>query len=172
MDFGNNPARPGQSGSRANNAIRSIPGEVSTRGGGVLARIQQSLIEFTTLTAEVRAGVDERLAGHLTVTGWSHGVLRITLDQPALATRWRFQEPALRRRLARHNLLKGLEEIRLVPLPPPLPPARHTRPSRLHEAPADALRELAESETHPALRAALDKLADAARKARAVTRRT
>lgn len=134
----------------------------------MLGRICQSLAEFTILTDHLRQAVDERLGARLSVTGWQEGILRVHLDQPALATRWRFQEPAVRRALLRVPALAGLKEIRLTiaaihrrPLP-----ARPVAPSRLDAVPTEAISELASTEPHERLRQALTTLAEAAAKAR------
>lgn len=137
--------------------------QASTPTGGPLARLYQSLAEFTELTDCLRQRVDKRLATHLTVTGWSNGILRVRLDQPALATRWRFQEPALRRQLTALPKLRALQDIRLVITPASSRPASmRTAPSRLTSAPASALDELAKTESHELLRKALRALANAA----------
>lgn len=144
--------------------------EATTRAGGVLGRIYQSLAEFTVLTDHLRQVVDERLGARLSVTGWQDGVLRIRLDQPALATRWRFQEPAVRRALARLPVFAGLKEIRVAlaaangrSMPTAARPAAS---SKLDRAPVEAFRELADNETHERLRKALTALAEAAAQAR------
>lgn len=154
-------------------ADRSPKGKPTTRVGGTLARIYQSLSEFTVLTDHLRRAVDERLGAHLEVTGWQDGILRVRLDQPALATRWRFQEPAVRRNLARVPALRELRDIRLVlegvrgrPAP-----ARAGEGSRLGNVPVEALRDLAGSEPHEKLRRALALLADEAERARHATGR-
>lgn len=164
MTYGEKPSGPGGSGGREAGSGTTFGGEVTTRNGGALARISQSLTELAKLTDLLRSLVDGRMAPRLTVTGWHKGVLRVTLDEPGLATRWRFQEPALRRRLARD--LPGLQEIRLVPVAPVRPASRATAPSRLDRAPLRALEELAGTETHERLRAALARLAEAAARAR------
>ncbi|MFP5384121.1 MAG: DciA family protein [Gammaproteobacteria bacterium] len=141
--------------------------QANTRVEGSLARIYQSLTLFSQLTDKVRSLVDQRLAAHLTVTGWDGETLRIALDQPALATRWRFQEPALLRLLARDgDDMANLRRIRLVILSPRAALASRRSPSRLDQAPTTALRDLAATETHGALRQALDRLAKAAENAR------
>ena len=142
--------------------------EANTRVGGVLGRIYQSLAEFTVLTDHLRHVVDERLGARLSVTGWQDGILRVRLDQPALATRWRFQEPAVRRALTRIPALAGLKEIRvtLATTSGRSMPATVRTNSRLDRAPVEALQELAGTETHERLRKALKALADAAAMAR------
>jgi len=154
--FGDEPAR-----------IPTGP-EASTGASGPLARIFRSLAEFTVLTDLLRKSVDARLGAQLEVTGWADGVLRIRLAQPALATRWRFQEPSVLRQLARRPEFRGLREIRLVmaageraadPAPPP-------RPRRALQAPVEALRAMAADEPHEKLRRALEALAAAAEEAR------
>jgi hypothetical protein len=124
------------------------------------------LAEFTVLTEAVRAAVDPRLAPHLQVTGWQDGVLRLALDQPALATRWRFQEPAVRRQLARLPACRGLREIRLALVTRGGRAGRRRQPSTLGQAPLAAIADLAATETHPALRRALEDLLAAAQRAR------
>lgn len=146
--------------------FRALEREASTRPGGTLAGIYQSLAQFTVLTDHVRSSVDERLAPHLTVTGWSQGQLRVHCDQPALTTRWRFLEPGIRRRLTALPDLQGLREIRLVSRARPLREATTAARSTLGNAPADALRDLARDEAHDRLRKALEKLASEAEAAR------
>ncbi|MFZ5722365.1 MAG: DciA family protein [Pseudomonadota bacterium] len=119
------------------------------------------MAEFTVLTDHVRKAVDERLAAQIEVTGWSGGVLRIRLAQPALATHWRFQEPAVRRHLSRLPAFRSLQEIRLV-LAAPAARMRPAPPSRPIGAPVGALRALAADEPHVRLRRALEELAAAA----------
>lgn len=154
--FGDEPAR-----------IPTGP-EASTGATGPLARIFRSLAEFTVLTDLLRKSVDARLGARLEVTGWSDGVLRVRLTQPALATRWRFQEPSVLRQLARHPELRGLREIRLVigtaERPAETPTAN--RPRRALQAPVEALRAMAASEPHEKLRRALEALAAAAEESR------
>lgn len=147
---------------------RPLAAEPSIAAGSVLGRIYQSLADFTVLTRRLRGAVDEGLAPHLVVTGWQDGVLRVVLERPALATRWRFQEPGVRRALARDPRLAGLREIRLVTtaLRIPSPVADRQDMASLRAAPVDALRDLASQETHAALRDALLRLGDAAEKAR------
>lgn len=141
--------------------------QANTQPEGSLARIYQSLTLFSQLTDKVRSLVDQRLAMHLTVTGWDGEILRIALDQPALATRWRFQEPTLMRLLTRTgDEMTTLRQIRLVVLSPRAALASRRAPSRLDQAPTTALRDLAATETHGALRNALDRLAEAAENAR------
>lgn len=137
-----------------------------TRSDGVLGQIYQSATRFTVLTDLVRESVDGRMAPWLTVTGWADGTLRITLSRPALATRWRFQEPAVRRRLAREPAMRGLREVRLVLAGPAARPPERRAPSRLRDAPVGVIEEMASRETHPGLRRALLELAEAARQAR------
>lgn len=137
-----------------------------TRSDGVLGQIYQSATRFTVLTDLVRESVDGRMAPWLTVTGWADGILRVTLTRPALATRWRFQEPAVRRRLVREPVLAGLREIRLVMAGPVARPPPRQAPSRLGDAPVGVIEEMAARETHPGLRRALLELAEAARRAR------
>lgn len=142
--------------------------EATTRAGDTLARIYQSLAEFTVLTDCLRREVDQRLAAHLTVTGWANGILRVHLDQPTLATRWRFQEPTARRRLSQLSALRNLREIRLVITgiaARRTAPVR-TAPSRLSMVPVQALQELAATESHAHLRQALLALAAAAQRAK------
>lgn len=139
--------------------------EASTGPAAVLVRIYQSLAEFTILTGLLRKTVDARLAARLEVTGWSGGVLRVRLSQPALATRWRFQEPAVLRQLARLPEFRGLREIRLVfgTAGEATEKARPRRPLRL---PVAALQALAADESNARLRQALEALAAAAEQPR------
>lgn len=140
--------------------------QANTRSEESLARVYQSLTLFSQLTDKVRPLVDQRLAAHLTVTGWDGETLRIALDQPALATRWRFQEPAFMRLLAGSGGdMANLRQIRLVILSPRAALASRRSPSRLDQAPTTALRDLAATEPHGALRQALDRLAEAAESA-------
>ncbi len=141
----------------------STGSEANTAASGVLARIYQSLAEFTVLTGLLRKTVDARLGERLEVTGWSDGILRVRLDQPALATRWRFQEPVVLRQLKRQPQFRDLREIRLVLIQAPSPPPATPHPlSRTLQASAPALRALADSEDHGPLRRALLELAAAA----------
>lgn len=143
--------------------------EANTSPDSTLGGLYRSLAEFTVLTDCVRAAVDERLAKAIAVTGWANGVLRVQLSRPTLATHWRFQEPGVRRALARLPAFRGLTEIRLV-LAVPAAAARSARPRRtgtLGNAPALALRQLARDEPHDRLRHALEALAEAAEQARA-----
>lgn len=145
--------------------------EANTSPDTTLGGLYRSLAEFTVLTDCVRAAVDERLARAIEVTGWANGVLRVQLSRPTLATHWRFQEPAVRRALARLPAFRGLTDIRLV-LAVPAAANRSTRPRRpgtLGNAPALALRQLARDEPHDRLRHALEALAEAAEQARAGT---
>jgi hypothetical protein len=148
--------------------LRTLAAETSIATGNALARIYQSLADFDELTRLLRKAVDEQLGRHIQVTGWQQGELRVHLDRPALATRWRFQEPAARQALSRHPSLRALRHIRLVTthLGGPSGTAAPPLPSRLGNAPADSFRELAEDEAHPALRAALLRLSDAVRQAK------
>lgn len=141
-------------------ALRPLATEPSIAPGSALARIYQSLADFTELTRLVRAAVDEQLGQHLQVTGWKDGELRVHLGRPALATRWRFQEPGVRQALLRHPSLKALRHIRLVTthLGSQTEPASTGKPSALRSAPVDVLQDMAASESHPALRAALLRL--------------
>lgn len=150
-------------------ALRPLAVEPSIAPGSTLARIYQSLADFTELTRLVRAAVDEQLGKYLQVTGWKDGELRVHLERPALATRWRFQEPGVRQALLRHPSLKTLRHIRLVTthLGSQREPTATSRPSTLRAAPVDVLREMAASESHPALRAALLRLYGAASAAKA-----
>lgn len=146
--------------------FRALEREATTGPTGALPRLYESLARFTVLTDHVRSSVDERLAPHLLVTGWSGGVLRVYCDQPALATRWRFLEPGIRRRLASVPALAGLREIRLASRARPLREQPEVAPSTLAQAPAEALHELARSEAHARLRQALERLASDAERAR------
>lgn len=167
MSNGNGPQHPAKSGAREDVARSMGSPQANTRVGGSLARIYQSLTLFSQLTDKVRSLVDQRLAAHLTVTGWDGETLRIALDQPALATRWRFQEPALMRLLAGSgDDMASLRRIRLVVLSPQAALASRRSPSRLDQAPTNSLRELAATETHKPLRQALDRLVEAAEEAR------
>ncbi len=163
-----NPHASWPAGREPISAGQVLPAQATTQASTVLGRICQSLAEFTILTDHLRQAVDERLGARLSVTGWQEGILRVHLDQPALATRWRFQEPAVRRALLRVPALAGLKEIRLTIAainrlaPPASPPA----PSRLDAVPAEAIDELASTESHERLRQALTTLAEAAAKAR------
>lgn len=143
--------------------------ETTTASSEPLGRIFRSLADFTVLTRHLRVAVDAGLARHLAVTGWQDGVLRVHLGQPALATRWRFQEPGVRRTLSRHACFAGLREIRLslttLHLPGERPRPAGPSPS-LVAAPADALLAMAATESHPALRRALEGLGHAAEQAR------
>lgn len=144
--------------------------ETSTAEGITLGRIYQALSQFTVLTNHLRALVDERMARHLSVTGWQNGVLRVHLGQPAFATRWRFQEPAVRRAMIQRAGLTDLREIRLVMTNlhrPRTDNISRTPSQTLLVAPAEALLEMAASEEHPALRAALQSLGEAAALAQA-----
>ena len=135
--------------------------EASARPGSMLARLYRSLAEFTVLTDHVRSAVDERLAAQVEVTGWSDGVLRIRLATPALATRWRFQEPAVLRHLSRIPAYRGLRSIRLVTASAPSMDKSSNKPRRV-AAPAGVLRAMAAAEPHDGLRRALEALAAAA----------
>lgn len=161
-----NPAGPPAQGREDQVSGQVSSAEAITRAGGTLARIYQSLAEFTALTDHLRQVVDRRLGAHLWVTGWQDGVLRVRLDQPALATRWRFQEPMVRRQLARLPALKGLAEIRLVMTGVDGRPAPARQASHLDRVPVAALQELVASETHERLRRALADLVAAAEQAR------
>lgn len=154
--FGDEPAR-----------IPTGP-EASTGATGPLARIFRSLAEFTLLTDLLRKSVDARLGSQLEVTGWSEGVLRVRLAQPALATRWRFQEPSVLRQLSRYPEFRGLREIRLVTGPGEwaASQAEATRPRQALQAPVEALRAMAANEPHARLRHALEALAAAAEESR------
>lgn len=140
--------------------------EANIRSGSMLAGLYRSLAEFTVLSDHVRSAVDGRLAERLEVTGWANGILRIRLTQPALATHWRFQEPTVRRHLARVPALQGLKEIRLVLATPAAGPRAKPLP-RTIAAPVAALRALAADEPHDRLRRALEALAAAAEQSRA-----
>lgn len=140
--------------------------ETSIRPDSTLAGLYRSLAEFTVLTDCVRSAVDERLAAAIDVTGWANGILRIRLSRPTLATHWRFQEPAVRRHLARLPAFRGLTDIRLVLAVPAAAGRGRPHRSRIGEAPAGAIRELARDESHPRLRAALEALAAAAEQSR------
>lgn len=135
--------------------------EANTHPGSMLGRLYRSLAEFTVLTDHVRSAVDERLAAQLEVTGWSGGILRVRLAQPMLATRWRFQEPAVLRHLARIPAFRGLTAIRLVIAPANASRANPQSPRPIR-APVGALRALAADEPHERLRRALEALAAAA----------
>ncbi len=166
--FRDNPSGPKPAIGGFLPAAADTKNEATTQAGDTLARIYQSLAEFTVLTDCLRRRVDKRLAAHLTVTGWANGVLRVHLDQPTLATRWRFQEPAARRQLSQLPILFNLQEIRLVITgiaAQRTTPVR-TAPSRLPTAPVQALQELAATESHTNLRQALMALADAAQQAK------
>lgn len=147
--------------------LRTLAAEPSIADGSVLARIYQSLADYDELTRLLRQSVDAQLGRHLHVTGWRDGELRVHLDRPALATRWRFQEPAARQALGRHPALRGLRLVRLVTthLGGAATPPRAAGRSRLAGAPADSVRDMAEGEAHPGLRAALLRLSEAMRRA-------
>lgn len=168
MINGKTPLYPVQSDDREDEASPTGSPQANTRARGSLARIYQSLTLFSKLTDKIRQRVDQRLAAHLTVTGWDGATLRVTLDQPALATRWRFQEPALMRHLTTNEAgdLAGLREIRLVISAPGTRGAPRRSPSRLDQVPSAAVRGLAATETHEEFRRALVRLAEAAEKAR------
>lgn len=151
--------------------VSGIPGaaEVSTTTAPALARILDSLTQFSVLTRILRASLSPGIAPHVTVSGWKGGILRVTLDRPALATHWRFEAPALKARLAKAPQLTGLQDVRLVLMTETVrirPPRRSSRPPALEAAPPDALALLANGETHPLLKEALKRLAEAAAKAR------
>lgn len=154
--------------------VSGTPGaaEVSTTTAPALARILDSLTQFSVLTRILRGSLPPGIAPHVTVSGWKGGILRVTLDRPAMAMHWRFEAPALKARLAKVPELAGLQDIRLVlmtgtaPVRPPRP-GRPSRPPALETAPPDALALLANGESHPLLKEALRRLAEAAARARA-----
>lgn len=147
---------------------RARDAETSTTLSDPLDHLCKTLSGFTFLTDRLRAAAEPALAPHLTVTGWQDGILRVRLDEPALATRWRFAAPALGRALARMAAFEGLREIRLSLGRVELGAASRRRPGpdTLVHAPVDALDALAESARVPALQQALQRLAEAARRAR------
>lgn len=139
--------------------------EVSTTDDPALARIFQSLTHFSVLTRILRAKLDPALAAHVTVSGWKGGVLRVTLGRPALATRWRFEAPSVKARLATVPELEGLRDIRLVMVMDGWGGPQKDQSSRLPAiaaAPREALESLAEGESHPGLREAFRRLAESA----------
>jgi hypothetical protein len=108
------------------------------------------------------------MAGHSEPTSFEGGRLTITVPSPAWASRLRQQETGLVRALRTDPEFRALRDIkvRIQPTDPvvrsELPAPRG--PSRLSTQAARLVRSVAETVSDPQLRAALERLADTARK--------
>jgi hypothetical protein len=126
----------------------------------VLARARA----FERLQRRVRALLPEPLARQCHVVGHSRDELRLLVDNPALATQLRFRRTELLAAIADTGAGPAAKLSIVVRPPSPEPPAPARRPApEVPEAAGADLAGLALTESDPALRAALARLARRAR---------
>ncbi|GAB4289668.1 MAG: hypothetical protein Kow0096_02790 [Thiohalomonadaceae bacterium] len=128
-------------------------------GAGTTAPLLERVQYLQTLTTRLRRCLDSESASHVQVADLNEERLIIQVDSAAWATRLRYLGPQLLRCLRNNIELPPLQrlDIRVAPQAQPTPP--RIQPAALSADSASLLETAADDIRHPALRAALKRLA-------------
>jgi hypothetical protein len=133
---------------------------------GPLKKVVQAAIELQAITTLLQQLLEPELASHCRASEWNNNCLTLAADNAAWATRLRYQQSTILSQLRTQPQFMGLGSIRIEvqAAETPLIAAPSTRPTKprmtLSTAAAAGIKATAEKIEDPALKAALEKLAE------------
>jgi len=133
---------------------------------GLRNALSRRVDEGSRLRHAWHACVPEPLGSHVEPVRYVSGLLFLQVNTPAWASRLRHEKPALLELLRKNSVFRDIGDIRfrVVPIEPPTKiAAAPPKPSRLSARAATVVAQTAESIADPALRAALERLAQSGR---------